>query len=129
MAGRFAALAGIGSGLGGDDGEPFDVALGEGFGEEVFAAKYGQVDMLPRRIEDWLLGAYGIEQEDGAVVGLFGAGGEAEGAADLGGGVAGAGASLSGALLHGGGRSGPVLGPPRPGQLGRGADRSGDGIG
>ena len=58
---RLAALAGIGGGLGGDDGEPFDVALGEGFGEEVFAAEYGQVDMLPRRIEGGRLGAHGIE--------------------------------------------------------------------
>lgn len=82
------ALAGIGGGgLGGDEGEPFDIALGEGFGKEIFAAEYGQVDMLPGWIEGWFLGAYGIEQEDGAVVGLFGAGGEAEGAAGLGRGV------------------------------------------
>ena len=81
MAAGLAALAGIGGGLGGDDGDPFDVALGEGFREEVFAAKYGQVDILPGRIEGGRLGAHGVEQEDGAVVGLFGAGSEAEGAA------------------------------------------------
>mgnify|MGYP001641235609 CR=1 FL=1 len=106
MAAGLAALAGIGGGLGGDDGEPFDVALGEGFGEEVFAAKYGQVDILPGRIEDGRLGAHSVEQEDGAVVGLLGAGSEAEGAAGLGGGVAGAGAALFGAEEAGAGVGG-----------------------
>ncbi len=114
MAAGLAALAGIGGGLGGDDCEPFDIALGESFGEEVFAAKYSQVDILPGRIEGGFLGAHGVEQEDGAVVGLFGAGGEAEGAADLGGGVAGAGAALFGAEEAGAGVGG------LPGEAGRG---------
>ena len=100
--------------MGGDDGNPFDVASGEGFGEEVFAAKYGQVDILPGRIEGGFLGAHGVEQEDGAVVGLFGAGGEAEGAAGLGGGMEGAGAALFGAEEAGAGLGG------LPGEAGRG---------
>ena len=75
--------------MGGDDGEPLDISLGEGFGEEVFAAKYGQVDILPGLIEGGRLGVHSVEQEDGAVVGLFGAGSEAEWAAGQRSGVAG----------------------------------------
>lgn len=65
-------------------------------GEQVFAAKYGDIEILPLRLEIGALAAHGVEHQMAAVKRLLAARGDNESAALLGGGIGGGGAALLG---------------------------------